>query len=96
MKTPLKLIGTVVAVIILGAIVTKSPVIQAQLAAPLQAPVPVIVNPAPKQYRVLDIGRFAVANGQTPAGTLEAILNEMGSQGWRVVATSGTFVIMMQ
>ena len=96
MKPHLKTIVAVFAVIIVGAIVTKSPVLQAQLAAPQQAPVPVIVNLAPQQYRVIDIGRFAVANGQTPAGTLEAILNEMGAQGWKAVTTSGTFIILMQ
>lgn len=92
MKTPIKLITAVFALIIVGAIVT----IQAQQAAPQPSPLPVIVNPAPKQYRVIDIGRINVGLGQTPVATLEAILNEMGAHGWKVVATSGSFVIMMQ
>ena len=91
MKTPLKLLAAISVVVILGALTTKSPLIQAQ-----QPPVPVIVNPAPKQYRVFDIGRIPVAPGQTAASTLEGVLNQMGSQGWRVVATSGSFVILMQ
>ena len=91
MKPPIKLITFIFALIILGALIIKSPMIQAQ-----QAPVPVVINPAPRQYRVIDISQIAVANGRTASGTLEAILNEMGAQGWRVVTTSGSLVIMMQ
>lgn len=94
MKTFAKVIAFVAAAV-LGSYATHS-TINAQSVVSQQPPVAVIVNPSPKQYRVLDIGRFAVANGQTPAGTLEGILNEMGAQGWKVVATSGTFVILMQ
>jgi hypothetical protein len=101
MNTPLmKYTAAVTTALVLGLLVARSPSGQAQSAAPLQVPVqnpvPVVVNPSPKQYRVIDIGRIAVAKGQTPAGTMEAILNEMGSSGWIVVATSGSFVIMMQ
>jgi hypothetical protein len=94
MKTFIKVIAAVFAAAVFGIIMTKT-TIHAQSVVSQQAPLSVIVNPSPKQYRVLDIGRFAVANGQTAAGTLEAILNEMGTQGWKVVATSGTFVIMI-
>jgi len=94
MKTPLKLIAVVAAVaavVILGTLVTRSSLIQAQ-----QPAVPVVVNPTPKQYKVVDIGQIPVAPGRNSAGTLEAVLNEMGAQGWRVVATSGSFVILMR
>lgn len=92
MKTPLKLITAVLVVSILGAAVA----IRAQQAAPQPDPVSVIVNPSPKQYRVIDIQRIIVGLGQAPVATLEAVLNQMGAQGWKVVATSGSFVIMMQ
>ena len=87
----MKLITAVFAVIILCAVVTKAPEIHAQ-----QAPVPVIINPAPKQYRVIDLGVIPAANGRTLAGSLEVILNEMGLQGWKLVTTTGNLVIMMQ
>ena len=91
MNTPIKLITIILAVIILCAVVTKAPMIQAQ-----QAPVSVVINPAPKQYRVIDLGVIPAAAGRTLAGSLEAILNEMGAQGWKLVTTTGNLVVMMQ
>ncbi len=95
MKALIRATAAVFVAAVFGIVTTKS-AINAQSLVSQQPPLSVVVNPSPKQYRVLDIGRFAVANGQTAAGTLEAILNEMGTLGWKVVATSGTFVIMMQ
>ena len=96
MKTSLKLTVAAMALLISGALVFRSPAIQAQQPEPQQAAVPVVVNAAPTQYKVIDIGTIAVAKGRTPAATLEAILNEMGAQGWKVAATSGNYVILMQ
>ena len=97
MKTSLKLTAAIVAAFALGALALKSQTVTVTAPPiPIQNPVPVVVNPTPKQYRVIDIGRIPVGKGQTPAGTMEAILNEMGNSGWNVVATSGSFVIMMQ
>ena len=46
------------------------------------------------QYRVIDIGRVAVLKGRCPAETLEIILNAQAGEGWRVVTTSGAFIIL--
>ena len=100
MKPQSKLAIAIFTALFFGAIVIKSPLLRAQLETTppvsVQNPVPVVVNPTPKQYKVVDIGRIPIAKGQTAAGTLEIVLNEMGNSGWSIVATSGTFVIMMQ
>lgn len=96
MKTPLKLIAAVSAVIIVGAMVINAPEIRAQMADSERGPWPVIVNPAPRQYRVIDIARLSSTNSQTLAGTIENGLNGMGAQGWQLVAVSGSFLILMR
>ncbi len=58
-----------------------------------QAPGPAGITPGGAQYKVIDIAQIPVANNQTPAGTLEIVLNELAAQGWRVVTTSGTLII---
>lgn len=58
-----------------------------------QAPVPVVITPTGAQYKVIDIAQIPVGNNQTPAATLEVLLNELAAQGWKVVTTSGTLII---
>jgi hypothetical protein len=94
MKTPLKIISVAIVGISLCALSTHSPFLQAQEVAPQQVAVPVVVQPVNAQYKVIDIGQIAVPKGFTPAATLEAILNEMGVQGWKVVTVSGNYVIL--
>lgn len=85
-----------IAVVLVGALVINAPEIRAQMADSLRGPVPVIVNPAPKQYRVIDIARLSNSNSQTLAGTIESGLNGMGAQGWQLVAVSGSYLILMR
>ena len=96
MKTPTKILGAILAFVMVGAFIVKLPVMQAQSADTPKGPVPVVVNPAPKQYRVIDISRLASNNSTSLAGTLENGLNELGNQGWTLVAVSGSFLIMMR
>ena len=64
--------------------------------APIQ-PVPQVQSPDNRieQYRVIDISTIPMTNARGgAAGTLEAVLNEQASQGWRVRETSGSFLIL--
>ena len=67
-----------------------TPIIKAQDAAPA----PVVVVPTAATYTVLDITRINLGRNQDPAQTLEAILNELAAEGWRVVTTAGSFIIL--
>ena len=66
------------------------------LPAQEQAPVAVTISPSQKSYKVIDIGRLSVAQDHTPASTLEAVLNQLGADGWKVVATTGNFIILQR
>lgn len=94
MKTPLKLIVALSAVIFLGAIAINIPEIRAQAANSPQSPVPVVVSPTPKQYKVIDITRLPSGNSQALAGNIEKGLNDMGAQGWDLVTASGSYLIL--
>ena len=96
MKTPLKYIAGLLAVILVGAMVINSPEIRAQMADPQREPVSVVVNPAPRQYRVIDINLISRSISQSQAGAIESGLNGMGGQGWQLVAVSGSYLIMMR
>ena len=96
MKTPMKITSAILAVIVFGACIVNLPVIPAQSANAQTVPVPVIVNPVPKQYRVIDISRLPTYNAQNLAESFEKGLNDMGNQGWILVAVSGSYLIMMR
>ena len=96
MKTPMKITGALLVLVMVGAFIINLPVIQAQLADFQKGPVPVIVNPAPKQYRVIDISRLSSNNSTSLAGTIENGLNDLGNQGWTLVSVSGSYLIMMR
>jgi hypothetical protein len=57
------------------------------------APVPLTAAGAAEQYLVLDTSRVPVNGPQHASGTLEAVLNDYGSQGWRVRTTIPPFII---
>lgn len=46
------------------------------------------------KYKVIDISQISLGNGMTAAQTLEALLNNLAAQGWRVVAISGNLIIL--
>jgi hypothetical protein len=96
MNTSLKLIAATIVAIFLICVIARSPMIHAQEAVVRQAVVPVVISPTSHPYKVIDMGKVNIAVNQTPAGTLEIILNELGAQGWKVVTTSGSFVILTQ
>ncbi len=93
MKPPLKLFIAITVAICLTLVVAKITALQAQVAESPQSPVPVVVNPAPKQYRVVDVTRVSTLN---PRQALEQGLNEMGSQGWVLVTATDNYLIMMR
>ena len=96
MKTSLEPISAFVAAIIVGVVLLKGPLIHAQTADSQQVPVSVVVNNTPRQYRVIDITQIPNGNNLTFPRTLENTLNEMGSQGWKLVAATGNLLIMMR
>jgi hypothetical protein len=55
-------------------------------------------QPAPAvtatKYKVIDISQIPLGNGMGAAQTLEALLNDLAGQGWRVVAISGSLIIL--
>ena len=96
MKTYLKPISAVVAAIIVGVALGKWPTIHAQTADFQQGPTAVVVNPGPKEYRVIDITQIPVNVTLTFPRALESGLNQMGGQGWQVVAATGNLLILMR
>lgn len=96
MKTSLKSVSAIVAVVIAGVVLVKWPLIHAQTVDSQQGPVSVVVNNMPKQYRVIDISKIPTGYNVTLPQTLENGLNEMGSQGWQLVAATGNLLIMMR
>ena len=56
-----------------------------------QQPVPAVAG---ARYKVLDMSQVPLGKGMTSAQTLEAMLNELAAQGWRVVAISGSLIIL--
>jgi hypothetical protein len=88
MKTPLNwiiaaAIGLAVFFVKTSGTIAQSPV-----------PVPVSITPSVTAYKVIDMNQISVSPGKTPAETLEAGLNSLGSQGWKVVTTTGTLIIL--
>ena len=62
---------------------------------PLESgPVPVVITPTRLQYKVLDLGRIAPGANMAASDTLEGILNQMAAQGWKVVSSTGSFLIL--
>jgi Domain of unknown function (DUF4177) len=61
------------------------------LSVPAQQPAPALAGPA---YKVIDISQIPVGNGMAAAQTLEVMLNELASKGWRVVAISGNLIVL--
>lgn len=57
------------------------------------APAVPLSAPLPEQYLVLDTSRVPVGGPQRSGATLETILNDYGSQGWRVRTTMPPFII---
>ena len=57
-------------------------------------PVPVVIAPVQLQYKVIDLGRIAPGANMAASDTLELILNQMAAQGWKVVTSSGSFLIL--
>ena len=96
MKSLLKPVSAVVAAIIVGGVLVKWPLIHAQTTDPPQGPVSVVVNNMPKQYRVIDITQIPYGINMTFPRTLENGLNDMGRQGWQLVAATGNLLIMMR
>ena len=96
MKSLLKLIATSLTAAVLLSAIAKTPRIHAQEPVAQQAVMPVVISATVHPYKVIDMGKVAVGGNLTSAQTLEAILNEFGAQGWRVVTTSGSFVILTQ
>ena len=96
MNTFVKITGALLALVMVGAFIINVPAIQAQLADSQRGPVPVIVNPAPKQYRVIDISRLPTYISTNLTGNIENGLNDLGKQGWTLVAVSGSYLIMMR
>lgn len=79
----------------MGAVVINIPEIRAQAANQPQGPVPVVVSPTPRQYKVIDITRLpGGGNSKILAESIESGLNGMGAQGWELVAVSGSYLIM--
>ena len=58
----MKITSAILAAIVVGACIVNLPVIQAQLTDAQKGPVPVIVNPVPKQYRVIDCNRSGMGS----------------------------------
>ena len=58
-----------------------------------QGPVPVVITSRQIQYKVVDMSQIIMAGNQSAAGTLETLLNQLGSQGWKVVSTYGSLLI---
>jgi Domain of unknown function (DUF4177) len=56
-----------------------------------QQPVPAVAG---ARYKVIDISQTPLGNGMGAAQTLEALLNDLAGQGWRVVAISGSLIIL--
>ena len=75
---------------ILLALSSLAPLSQAQQTDPVR----VVITPTQIQYRVLDLAHIAPGTNLSSAQTLEQILNELGAQGWKVVTTSGSFIIL--
>ena len=59
--------------------------------AQAQQPAPAVAG---AKYKVIDMSQIPLGNGRTSAQMLEAMLNEMAAQGWRVVAISGSLIIL--
>lgn len=57
-------------------------------------PVPVVITPSVVRYQVIDLGKIVLPANGTEAAILERLLNEHAAQGWHVVATTGTLVIL--
>ncbi|WP_265593459.1 hypothetical protein [Verrucomicrobium sp. BvORR034] len=50
--------------------------------------------PRIEQYKVVDISAVSVARASGgPVGTLEAVLNGMAAEGWRLRETTGNYLI---
>lgn len=54
------------------------------------APVPV----ATVRYRVIDTSTIPLASGKNAAESIELMLNDMSSQGWRLVSISGGLFVL--
>ncbi|MDB6119432.1 MAG: hypothetical protein JWO08_3213 [Verrucomicrobiaceae bacterium] len=86
---------TLIACLTLGIISAVPMLIGAPVTEAQQAPpVPVIVTPTDAAYKVIDVSRLSVGSGQTPAATLENILNELAGQGWKVVTFNNSYLIL--
>lgn len=57
-------------------------------------PVPVVITPSVVRYQVIDLGKIVLPANGTEAAILERLLNEHAAQGWHVVATTGTLIIL--
>ncbi len=59
-------------------------------------PVAIVVSPSATQYRVIDMSQIGLAQGLSTAATLEAVLNKLGAQGWKVITVTGSLIILRQ
>jgi|GEM_PF-3339436 len=57
-------------------------------------PVPVVITSRGLQYKVVDMSQIIMSGNQSAAGTLETLLNNLGAQGWKVVSTYGSLLIL--
>ncbi|HRH96201.1 MAG TPA: hypothetical protein PLB55_09725 [Prosthecobacter sp.] len=85
MKLSLQLLGAIAFTVLAFPL----PVLQAQ-----EPPVPVVITPSAVQYKVIDLGKVTLQAPGTEAAVLERLLNDMAAQGWQLVATSGTLIIL--
>ena len=84
-----------IACLSLGAIGLMPLFIGAAVTEPQQTPpVPVVIAPTDAAYKVIDITRISVGSGQTPASTLENVLNDFAAQGWKLSSVSNSFIIL--
>ncbi len=86
------LLCSLLAVLAAILVFSASPAPRAQGAA--TTPVPVVIAPSVVRYKVIDLGKIVLPASGTEAAILERLLNEHAAQGWHVVATTGTLVIL--
>jgi hypothetical protein len=84
MKTPLKITGIALSVVIMGiAFIPRTSQSQQTQPAPVQAQIQAV-----EQYKVFDLSKYS----NLPQ--LESDLNKMGADGWKVRTSTPTFLIL--
>ena len=80
-----------VAALLVGAALPRLSSIDLPATTPAQ---PLVTSPPAEQYLVIDSSRVPVGSPQRAGPTLEGMLNDYGTQGWRVRTTMPPFIIL--